>query len=232
MKNLLQIKKERSEKENQEKPLRFFIGLSIALLFCIIVINWKSYDQLGTVDLGTLNADFEETIEIPISKQLPPPPPPSQKIVKITEVEDDVEIEEEIELVLDVEMTEETEVEEYEYQEPEEIEEEVVEEIFHIVEDHPQPVGGMSAFYEYVAENLNYPHTARRLNVEGMVFVRFVVEKNGSIQKVEVVKGIGAGCDEEAARVIRNAPAWNPGKQRGRPVRVYMTVPIRFILQN
>ena len=67
------------------------------------------------------------------------------------------------------------------------------------------------------------PETAKRLNVSGKVFVRFVVEKDGSPSQVQVIKGIGAGCDEEAIKVIENSPHWIPAKQRGRPVRVYMT---------
>jgi len=68
------------------------------------------------------------------------------------------------------------------------------------------------------------------MRIEGRVFVQFVVDKDGSITNVEVLKGIGGGCDEEAVRVVKNAPKWNPGKQRGRPVRVKMVLPITFKL--
>jgi len=88
----------------------------------------------------------------------------------------------------------------------------------------------MGAFYEYVSKNLKYPSQARRMGVEGKVFVQFVVDKDGSISQVQSIKGIGAGCDEEAVRVLQNAPKWKPGKQRGRPVRVRMVLPITFKL--
>ena len=109
-------------------------------------------------------------------------------------------------------------------------EEEEVEEIFTIVEDQPTPDGGMAAFYQFVQKNLKYPAQARRMGIEGKVFVQFVVDKNGTLTEVQAVKGIGAGCDEEAVRVIEGAPKWKPGKQRGRSVKVRMILPITFKL--
>jgi protein TonB len=98
------------------------------------------------------------------------------------------------------------------------------------VENQPAPVGGYEAFYKYIGKNIKYPDQARRMGVEGKVFVQFVVDKDGSITDVQVLKGIGSGCDEEAIRVVKSAPKWTPGKQRGRPVRVRMSVPIAFKL--
>ena len=109
-------------------------------------------------------------------------------------------------------------------------EEEEVDEIFTIVEDQPTPPGGMGAFYKYVATNLRYPAQARRMGIEGKVFVQFVVDKDGTLTNVQAIKGIGAGCDEEAVRVIAKAKKWSPGKQRGRPVKVRMILPITFKL--
>ena len=98
------------------------------------------------------------------------------------------------------------------------------------MEDQPGFPGGMPAFYEYVSKNLKYPNQARRMGIEGRVFVQFVVGKNGSITDVTAIKGIGAGCDEEAVRVIKSSPNWSPGKQRGKPVKVRMILPITFKL--
>lgn len=75
-----------------------------------------------------------------------------------------------------------------------------------------------------------YPHRAQRMGIEGWVFVEFVVERDGSLTDIKVVKGIGGGCDDEAIRVISQAPKWNAGKQRGRSVRVRMVMPIMFKL--
>ncbi len=108
----------------------------------------------------------------------------------------------------------------------------VIEEVFTIVEDQPQPVGGMSKLYQYIADNLLYPEPAQRMGVEGKVFVQFVVDVDGSIRNVEAVKGIGAGCDEQAVRVIQSLPPWKPGIQRGRPVKVRLILPITFQLSQ
>jgi len=203
------------------------IGLVVSLALTIMAFEWKFYDEGDLVDLGQVNDQFEETMEIPQTEQ-PPPPPPKIQQPEIIEVPDEEEIEEEIEVDLDVEITEETVVEEIVFED--EPEEEEAEEIFTIVEDQPAPKGGMAAFYEYVGKNLKYPAQARRMGIEGKVFVQFIVDKDGSITEVDAIKGIGAGCDEEAIRVLKNAPNWSPGKQRGRPVKVRMILPITFKL--
>jgi len=88
----------------------------------------------------------------------------------------------------------------------------------------------MSAFFGYLKKNLKYPNTARRMGIDGNVYVTFVVERDGSFTNIKVMKGIGAGCDEEAIRVLQEAPNWKPGKQRGQPVRQRIQMPIRFVL--
>ena len=88
-----------------------------------------------------------------------------------------------------------------------------------------------SATKNFLSKNLKYPTQARRMGVEGTVYVSFVVNKLGQIEDVELVRGIGAGCDEEALRVILAAEDWLPGRNRGIPVKVKMRVPIRFRLQ-
>ncbi|NVJ85594.1 MAG: M56 family metallopeptidase [Algoriphagus sp.] len=103
-------------------------------------------------------------------------------------------------------------------------------EIFDVVEDMPKPSGGMSAWSDYLMNNLKYPAKAKETGIEGTVVLAFVVNTDGSISDVEILRGIGAGCDEEALRVIQNAPNWEPGKQRGREVRTRMRLPIRFKL--
>lgn len=99
-----------------------------------------------------------------------------------------------------------------------------------MVEEKPEPKGGVKAFYKYVADNINYPSLARQNHVEGRVYVQFVVNSEGKISDVITMKGIGNGCDEEAMRIIRLAPDWEPGKQRGKPVSVRMVLPITFKL--
>ena len=94
----------------------------------------------------------------------------------------------------------------------------------------PQFPGGEKAMMEYVANNVVYPKEAQDKSIAGRVFVSFVVEKDGSINEVKVLRGIGGGCDEESARVVKAMPKWTPGKVKGEPVRVSYTMPINFKL--
>lgn len=223
----MEAKKNPKADLDKRTGLFFNIGLAVSLLLVITAFEWRFYDEGALVDLGQVDDNFEDLMEIPPTEQ-PPPPPPVIQQPEIIEVPDEEEIEEEIEVNLDVEITETTVIEDVVFEDAPE--EEVAEEIFTIVEDQPEPQGGMGAFYQYVSKNLNYPNQARRMGIEGKVFVQFVVDKDGSITEVQAIKGIGAGCDEEAVKVIQNAPKWKPGKQRGRPVKVRMILPITFKL--
>lgn len=207
--------------------LFFGIGLLITMTVIVSAFEYKTYDDTGVKDLARQNTNMEEILEVPPTEQ-PPPPPPKIQQPQIIEIPDEEEIKEEINVEFDAEITEETKVEAITItvEQPKED----VDEIFMVVEEAATPVGGMQAFYEYVGKKLKYPAQARRMNIEGKVFVEFVVNRDGSIQDVKAIKGIGAGCDEEAVRVIQSAPAWKPGKQRGKAVRQRMVLPITFRL--
>lgn len=97
--------------------------------------------------------------------------------------------------------------------------------------ESPEPVGGYKAMYDYLGKNIKYPRRAIASEIEGKVFIKFVVERDGTVSQLEVVKGIGGGCDEEAARVVKNL-LWKPGKQGHRTVRVRMILPVIFQLPN
>ncbi len=103
-------------------------------------------------------------------------------------------------------------------------------EIFTTAELMPKPVGGYELFYNQLSKNLKYPKQAQRSHTEGKVFVQFVIDRKGNLTEIKTVKGIGNGCDEEAMRVLAETK-WQPGKQRGVPVNVRMTMPIKFKLQ-
>ncbi len=104
-------------------------------------------------------------------------------------------------------------------------------EAFSFVEEMPSYPGGEEALLSFMSTNIIYPEIAKRAGVEGKVFVGFVVEPNGSISEIQLIKGIGAGCDEEAIRVLKLAGNWNPGRQNGKTVRVKMTIPFSFQLR-
>jgi protein TonB len=101
---------------------------------------------------------------------------------------------------------------------------------FLLVEEMPQFPGGDEALLKFLSQNLHYPAEAKETNITGTVYIYFVVEPDGSISSLKVKRGIGAGCDEEALRVVRLMPVWSPGKQRGMPVRVQFTLPVKFTL--
>ena len=102
---------------------------------------------------------------------------------------------------------------------------------FVIVEQQPAFPGGMDALRNFLSKNLNYPRQAASAGVSGRVYVSFVVNTDGTLTDVQVLKGIGFGCDEEAKRVVSNMPRWQPGKQSGRAVRVKFNLPISFSLE-
>ena len=203
------------------------LGLAISVGLCLFAFEYKSYDDRNLKDLGSVTDEFEELLDIPITEQPPPPPPPIEQPV-IQEIPDEVEIEEKIEVNFDVDVQEETVIKEVVIVDAPVVEK--ADEIFDVVENAPMFPGGMEAWNSYLFKNLKYPTQARRMGIEGTVYVVFVVNTDGTVQDVELLRGIGGGCDEEALRVVKGAPKWSPGKQRGRPVRVRMRLPIKFKL--
>lgn len=221
--------KKTSKADLGNKSFLFFsIGLTISLLLAITAFTYRVYDDTSAKDLRGNNKNDDEILEVPPTVQ-PPPPPPKIQQPQIIEVPDEKEIEEEIDINMDTEVTEQTVVEEIKIQ-PQEEEKEDPNQIFLVVEETALPIGGYPAFYDYIGKKLKYPAQARRMAVEGKVFVEFVIEKDGTITDVKAIKGIGAGCDEEAVRVLKSAPKWKAGKQRGKPVRQRMVLPIAFKL--
>lgn len=111
--------------------------------------------------------------------------------------------------------------------------EEKAPEVFTVVEQMPEFPGGAAEMMKYIQKNIQYPQMAKENGISGRCFVKFVVEPDGAISNVEVLKGVqgGADLDKEAMRVVKSMPKWNAGKQNGRAVRVYFNLPIQFRLQ-
>lgn len=226
------MEEKKSPKANLENKKLMFtqIGLIISLLIAWMVFEHKSYDK-RELDESLLNREVvldEEMVEITKQEeQKPQPVEVPKQTTQIEIVQDDVETED-LNINADVQQDEVIEV----YEAPEVIEDEVVEpEIFQIVEEMPSFPGGETKLMEYVAKNIKYPQIARETGIQGRVFVGFVVEPDGSISNVKLLRGIGGGCDEEAMRVIKSLPKWKPGKQRGKAVRVSYQIPVYFKLQ-
>jgi periplasmic protein TonB len=103
--------------------------------------------------------------------------------------------------------------------------------VFTIVEEMPSFVGGDEARNKFLVDNIVYPQQATENGIQGTVYVSFVVDSKGNVTEVKVLRGIGGGCDEEAIRVVKMMPAWHPGKQNGKQVRVLFNMPVYFRLQ-
>jgi periplasmic protein TonB len=176
----------------------------------------------------------------PIDKPKPPPPqiqlPKLQKVIKF--VPPKVVKEEVVEEVPTIEEIKQNEVAATEIEGPTEVVfeepvQEVVEDdnqIFTVVEQQPEFEGGYEAMSRFISKNLRYPASARRMGVDGTVYVQFVVAKDGSISEVKTIRGISADCDKEAERVVNMMPNWKPGKQNGKAVFVRFVLPIKFKL--
>jgi TonB family protein len=108
----------------------------------------------------------------------------------------------------------------------------VEEPIFQVVDVMPEYPGGQEAMITFIASNIHYPDAAKKKGTEGTVYVSYVVEKDGAVTHVKLLRGIGDGCDEEATRVVSKMPKWNPGKQNDEAVRVQFTLPIKFALNK
>lgn len=223
--------KKTSKADLENKKIIFRqIGLIVALAVLLFAFEWKTYDKT-IVDLGTRQVEDIPEELVPITEQpvKPPPPPPPKQVVKINIVDDNIDVDDDI--MINVEADQNTEMQAYipvRVDEEEDSEETM---IFMVVESMPEFPGGEASLYKYLAENIKYPQMAKESGIQGRVFVTFVVERDGSVTDVRVLRGIGGGCDEEAVRVVKNMPRWTPGKQRGKSVRVQYNLPVKFTLQ-
>jgi protein TonB len=235
--------------------LTIFLSVFLALLPTIVRIVRAALPKTEE----TLNVSVELAEPPPLDPNQPPPPPPppvepppaKPTIAFVAPVvKKDEEVIEEVppptvEEMKDIDVSTKTQEgadngvaegigDEPTEEAPPPVVEEKVEkpqEIFKVVEQMPAFEGGNAALFKYLGENLKYPVMARENGVEGTVVVQFVVNEDGSIVTPAVVRDIGAGCGEEALRVVKGMPRWQPGKQRGKAVRVQFNLPIRFKLE-
>ncbi|MFY0607808.1 MAG: TonB family protein [Cyclobacteriaceae bacterium] len=216
---------------HQKSPLFFAIGIVVALLIVTLAFEWRA--QYDPIDLGEPEDPWAEAYVVPNTVfSTPEPPQPKAEVIKKTSTQPPVFVDKELEKVIEIVKTDEPLddfdnlilVDDF----PEPVEPEIFE---GIVESMPSFPGGMSAFYAFVSDNLKYPRQAKKDHTTGRVFVQFIIDTDGSLTEVKAIKGIGSGCDAEAVRVIEKSPKWNPGKQRGRTVKVRMVLPIQFALK-
>ncbi len=225
------MERKKTNKADLESKKGIFleIGFIVTLGLVLLAFEW------GTTPEETKGFQKEDSGDIaqesvPVTRQKekkqPPPPPKTTEVINI--VDDEVEIEDQLRLE-ETEADEDTEVSIDAFAEEEEEEEA---EVFVKVENMPEfKGGGINAFRKWVQKHLEYPTIAAENGIEGTVYVRFVVDKDGSISNIQVLRSVDPSLDEEAVATVKSAPKWEPGSQRGKPVRVQFNLPIVFQLQ-
>ena len=226
----MQVKKSEKASLENDKLIYALMGFVFVLSLVYVALEWteKEVTKYEVTDTEFL---FEEEVEIQqTTQETPPPPPPPavQEVEVLNVVEDNVETES-----IEVNTEDDKEVEVV-IAAPVEapVEEEEEEVVFVVVETMPEFPGGQQALFKYLSENIKYPVIAQENGIQGRVICQFVVNKDGAIVDIEVVRGSGdASLDKEAVRVIKSMPKWKAGKQRGKAVRVKYTLPVNFKLQ-
>lgn len=225
-------KTQKADLENR-RGLFLEIGLVVILAAVLVAFNVRKYDK-EVKDVSTRTAATEIDAEILNTppEETPPPPPEEPEVVAtdLTVVENDAELTNEVGLINADDNANKAQ-EEFTRVEVEEEEEVAEEEIFLVVEEDAEFPGGLEALSKYLSENIKYPQLAKENNIEGRVFVSFVVEKDGRVGNIKILRDIGGGCGAEAVRVVKSMPRWKPGKQRGKPVRSQFNLPVNFSLK-
>ncbi len=215
--------------------MSILMGMIVGLAVLFVGFEWGTKDvQVVTADEGVADIIAEEEIEItrPENTPPPPPPPPAPAVTEVLNVvEDDVELEQqEIISSEDDATAAQTETFVAPVVEEEE-EEESAQQIFTVVEKQPEFPGGTAELFKYLSKAIKYPVIAQENGIQGRVVCSFVVNRDGSIVDIQVMRGVDPSLDKEAIRVISEMPKWKPGEQRGKPVRVRFILPVQFRLQ-
>lgn len=215
--------------------MSILMGMIVGLAVLFVGFEWGTKDvQVVSADEGVADIIAEEEIEItrPENTPPPPPPPPAPAVAEVlTVVEDDVELEQQ-----DIVSSEDdaTAAQTETFVAPvveEEEEEESAQQIFTVVEKQPEFPGGTAELFKYLSKAIMYPVIAQENGIQGRVVCSFVVNRDGSIVDIQVMRGVDPSLDKEAIRVISEMPKWKPGEQRGKPVRVRFILPVQFRLQ-
>ena len=229
----MEIKK--SEKANLEnKKLLFLeVGLIISLLIVYVAFEWTSKETNTSLLEDNTQVLVEEEI-ISTNMETPPPPPAAPKIPVLSDqidiVDDEIELEDDMFMNLEDNANLGVEIMDYVEVQEEAVEEEAIP--FQLVEEKPSFQGGdANQFSKWVNSRLVYPEIAKENGVQGRVTLQFTVEKDGSVTKVRVLRGVDPSLDKEAVRVVSMSPKWKPGKQRDRAVPVTYTFPVIFQLR-
>jgi protein TonB len=225
-------KSPKADLENK-KTLFLQIGFVIALVLCLLAFNWTTGQKNDSVFEGMTEQAIEEE-QIPVTEEMPPEqaPPPEVTVTDLFEiVQNDVVLTNEVSFD-DDETTEDKVVEIYAPVSLQAEEEATEEEVFVIVEDMPKFKGGdINKFREWVQKRVRYPEIASENGIQGRVYITFVVETSGLVSNVSVTRSVDPLLDDAAKEAVEASPKWEPGMQRGRPVRVRYSIPIIFQIE-
>ena len=214
--------------------MSILMGMIVGLAVLFVGFEWSTKDvQVVTADEGVADIIAEEEIEItrPENTPPPPPPPPAPAVTEVLNVvDDDVELEQQ-DIISSEDDASAAQTETFVAPVVEEEEEESAQQIFTVVERQPEFPGGTAELFKYLSKAIKYPVIAQENGIQGRVVCSFVVNRDGSIVDIQVMRGVDPSLDKEAVRVISVMPKWKPGEQRGKPVRVRFILPVQFRLQ-
>ena len=226
----METKKSKRADLESKKSIFLQIGLILALGLSLAAFEWKTPVKQIVVTASWESVPEDVFIKNTIiQNRMPAPKPVVAPTIRI--VDNTASVTED--LTIDTEIKPDDIQPEYVAPAQIQLEDEksfVEEAPFVIVEKMPEFPGGIDAMQEFLAKNIEFPTAATEIGIQGTVYLYFVVEKDGSITHIKTLRGIGGGCDEEAERVISKMPKWNPGNQRGKPVRVSFNIPVIFKL--
>lgn len=227
---MLDIKKSPKASLEDKKFIYLLIGFIVALSLVYIAFEWTD-KEITVYEEADSEFFFEEELDIIQTAETPPPPPPPPPAPVVVEVLNVVEDDKEVESIEIISEDDQDEVIEIAAPIAAPIEEEEEEVIFQVVEKMPEFPGGQQALFEYLSKNIRYPVIAQENGLQGRVICQFVVNSDGSIVDIQVVRSVDPSLDKEAIRVIQSMPKWQAGEQRGKKVRVKYTLPVNFRLQ-
>jgi len=224
----METRKSKNADLESKRTLLFQAGLIVSLSLALLAFEWRTPDQ-GIPQLpGVATLDPEtEYIELVVPKKPEPPRPVNTTLINKVDNNTDVLSD----IPIDIEVGPDTKIEPYHLPDlKDETPDDTEVEPFVIVEKMPSFPGGEVALMKFIAGHIKYPAAAREAGISGTVYLSFIVEPDGSISTVKVLRGIDGGCTEEALRVLSLMPVWEPGRQRQKPVRVKLNLPVRFVL--
>ena len=235
----MEIKKSAKADLERGKGLSLLLGLLVALSVVFVGLEWRSAVTQAQAQEKAFNTqDVEDVMNIE-DQQKPDEPEPEPQQAQQTEVQ----LPDELKVVSNDKEVIKPSFVSVDQDKPlpppniplgtknVQVDEEVDQAIFEVVEEQPEFPGGMEALLKYLAKNINCPESAVDNGIQGKVMVRFVVERDGSVSAVETYKSVDPALDKEAVRVVKTLPKWKPGRQQGKAVRTRYIVPVVFRLQ-